>query len=377
MGNKLLPDRSESITGHGASLPQLTGPANAGALRQILFSSMVEIGSNVRIDPGFKYGTASFARDGTIEGLPDRVVCGLVRRPFDSREIQTSSETVFFYGIRGDPGRGDVLLVREVGKRLAVLVLSSISDGTPRVSFNRLYDVWSDVRYAQVNPPIKHLESLVETSLLRRSITPVHCGCVLCGGYAHLIVAPPDTGKSYSVMQLVRDGLEYGAEDLVLVRGKEVYPVPFTTSVAKRSSRLAWQERLVGLASKRYGAGTHKQTVYESLGIPYKPMAPSYRLGNIYILQRSSSSSLRRMSSPDRSGFNRRLLMWNRMELGYHRDRMLMALLTLNADLPTLDDLMAAERTELESMVRYAQDFFLVEADHPKEFPRLIMESLN
>ncbi|MDA2923052.1 hypothetical protein MYX65_00095 [Acidobacteria bacterium AH-259-L09] len=340
-------------------------------LESIFFSSMLEVKTNVVIPPGFRYGSGSFAKRKALKVLPNRAVCYFLRASEDAEALERKWETVSFGGIRGNTDQDRVLIARPLGNgKRATVSLSGLWSGTPTVTFNRLYDYWSNLRYVKLDRPVRHLGSLVEASLLQKGVVPMHAGCFMRDGYAHLVLAPPDTGKSRSVIELVKAGWEYGAEDLVLIKDKDVYPVPFTTTVGQWTGH-ALRTRLLRLF---WRSTTDKQTVYESLGIPPAPLAPSYKMGNLYLLIRSPSSSVVRVA--ERSNVMRQVLMWNRMELAYYQDRLLTALLTLNEGLPTLDELMAEERRNLNQVLREAAHVCVVRANDAREFPRLIEGTL-
>jgi len=335
-------------------------------LQSTLFSSMLEVQWNSPV--AFKYGHGVFARKDTLCGLEDRTVCRYLSTSFDGA-VTSSDKNLTFYGIHGCPGADQVFMVRKLPFGEATISLSGLRLGVPSVSFNSGYKFWSNLRFSKVFRPARHLGAVAEAGLLQRGVIPVHGGSVIQDGYAHLLLAPPDTGKSTSVMGLVRAGFKYAAEDMILVKGTQVYPVPFTATVS--NPPVKWSERIRRPTTRN----SHKRTIYDEIGLAYEPLAPTYKLGNLYLLVRSSRCAA--TAVVDRTKIMRKLIMWNRMELLYHQDRMLMALLALNDDLPSLDDLIAEERVGLQRMIEAASEVIIVEASEPAEFSPLILSTLK
>lgn len=338
--------------------------------RSTLFSSQIEVVGNALIPPYFKYGSHPFAHSHPLESFPGHLTAQYVRRTILSGEVPNAAEAVEYYWIRCIPEQDSVYGIRKLGRWPAVLVLSGLGSGAPTVSFNKAYELWSNLRWVRFQRPADHLESLLEMSLLRSGIIPLHAASFAHEDSAHLLLAPPNTGKSRSIMGLMRMGFDFVAEDVTLVGRRQVFPVPFTTTLTQRES-LSSRQRVLSLLFKGVGS---LQTVFQALQIPFKAPRPAYRLGNIYLLRRSHKSAIR--PAHDREAISRLVLMWNRMEFGYYRDRLLTAYLTHNTELPTIDALMRVERDGLETMLSEASSVYEVDAPDAQQLTQLIASKL-
>lgn len=336
-----------------------------------LFSSQIEVRWNAHIPPFFAYGSFPFARTHGLEGLPSRVKARYIRQEFSKDVPPTNKGELRYYWVSGIPDEDVVYAFRKIGGQNAVVALSGLSVGNPTVSFNRLYETWTSLRFVKYERPAELLASLLEVALLQRGIVPIHAGSISEGERAHLFLAPPDTGKSRSVVEFMKRGLGFVAEDIVLASGAEVFPVPFTTTLTQRDTvnLLKRSLRLV------FNGVADLKTVFEVLNIPYQPPRPSYQLGNLYILTRSTKTRITQLKFG--SQLSRQVLMWNRMEFAYFRDKFLAAYLTLNAKLPSLDWFMDQEREGLDRVLGNAGAIFHIEVQEPSNFPQLIQQTLS
>jgi len=84
----------------------------------------------------------------------------------------------------------------------------------------------------EVKPQIKSLIfEVLEIKLLQRGHTLIHAACLEKDGEGIMLVAPPDTGKTFTSIRLVRRGFNFMADDMtILGPGARAYcfPTPMT-----------------------------------------------------------------------------------------------------------------------------------------------------
>ena len=86
--------------------------------------------------------------------------------------------------------------------------------------------------FGEVKPEIRSLIfEVLEIKLLQRGHTLIHAACLEKDGEGIMLVAPPDTGKTFTSIRLVRRGFNFMADDMTIL-GPEAraycFPTPMT-----------------------------------------------------------------------------------------------------------------------------------------------------
>ena len=63
--------------------------------------------------------------------------------------------------------------------------------------------------------------SLIPLKLIQKGSAFVHAACLDRNGEGLLIVAPPDTGKTYTTLSLNNSGFNFLSDDLTIIKGKK------------------------------------------------------------------------------------------------------------------------------------------------------------
>ena len=95
---------------------------------------------------------------------------------------------------------------------------------------------------------------IIPLKLLQKGYVVIHSACVSYENQGILIVAPPDTGKTYTALTLVnKSGFEFLSDDLTIVKENVAYcyPVPLTLKFHHlKSIRVSTRAKLIAKLKK-------------------------------------------------------------------------------------------------------------------------------
>ena len=72
----------------------------------------------------------------------------------------------------------------------------------------------------------KLLWEIIKMKFLENNFTLMHSACVTHNGKGILIIAPAETGKTITVLKLLKKGFNFLSDDYILTNGKKAYPIP-------------------------------------------------------------------------------------------------------------------------------------------------------
>ncbi len=81
--------------------------------------------------------------------------------------------------------------------------------------------------FKRIRKPIARLvTSLILIKLLQKGCSLLHSACLAWKGRGFLLIAPPETGKTFTTLSLINQGFEYIADDLCIIDGSTAYSWP-------------------------------------------------------------------------------------------------------------------------------------------------------
>jgi hypothetical protein len=108
-------------------------------------------------------------------------------------------------------------LTLDFGKKGFKLIVNPVYHKIVRATIDKLY------------APGWHLADLIQYSLLEKGYTLLHAGAFQDkDGRATVIFAPPDTGKTFTVLYFLKMGNNYLSEDIGATDGKKFFSCPYT-----------------------------------------------------------------------------------------------------------------------------------------------------
>lgn len=222
--------------------------------------------------------------------------------------------------------------------------------------------------------PGAHLTSAVAVNLLAKGFATVHGACVGFEGKSYLIMAPPNTGKTYSSVQLIlKRGFRFIGEDLVVYDGSNFVSVPNTATIRHypelvKSKKLAMTTKLGDAIPPLAPFFADSHPAFELLKDHWEPRLP---VGGIIFLAQGPKAT-QALDQPDAA---RELWNHNRYEFDYYQNPLLRTLEYFEPEF-NLDDSLNRERKLLGQLVQTGANFRIT-APTASEYPELIATVLG
>jgi hypothetical protein len=70
------------------------------------------------------------------------------------------------------------------------------------------------------------MSSLILIKLLQKGCSLLHSACLARKGRGFLLIAPPETGKTFTTLSLIKKGFDYISDDLCIIDGSTAYSWP-------------------------------------------------------------------------------------------------------------------------------------------------------
>ncbi len=217
-------------------------------------------------------------------------------------------------------------------------------------------------------PPGLILQNIVTTKLLERGYAPLHCACVSKNGRAALLPAPPDTGKSTTMMLAMKRNYNFISEEVAVVDSNlNVFSCPLTTSYAKYLK--SYKNKLHSFLAEKIPIFPFytKQPLSEIVNFLRNiKIDKKSKIGYIILLERGET----KIEETDKDSILHKILAMNRAEFPYYHDPLLNAYSYFKSNFD-LYKIVNNERKILEKVVEIT-DCYVVKSKNPKEYINLI-----
>jgi len=282
------------------------------------------------------------------------------------KDLQCLS-TYFF----GSPGYDGLYYSRMIFKPFKIEVLmEGLTTDRPTIRVNKLCTT-IPFRLNNIFPPGAHLTDIITVRLLLKGWTPLSGACIEIGGRATLLIAPPDTGKTLTIVKGLKQGMpfNYMSEDICVTNGDQVIACPWTISFRHQGYLGGPGDRLLaklhsispafGLLTKRLPG--HLDKFFNNLSF-----TPRAKIEHIIVLQRTlkGKAVIKRLKASEICHLITQL---NRYEFTYYRNPLLRAYAYFNPDILSLERLQNTEETILHKISHKYSGYQILASD-PNEF---------
>ncbi|GEM_PF-2243090 len=150
------------------------------------------------------------------------------------------SDSVFLKGI--DTNSLSTIYRKKAGF-VDLFMLTKISQDRIELYVNKHYYSLFKLRIENVVPPGLHLRDITYLKLLLNDFLTLHASAFATSeDEGYLVLAPPNTGKSFVVTKLAEDGFKLLSEDLSVVNLRDlcIHAVPYTATFYHETSKLKY-----------------------------------------------------------------------------------------------------------------------------------------
>lgn len=268
-------------------------------------------------------------------------------------------------------GKDWILYERTYGGLRCQMLVENITSHNPSIYVNSFYLNRIRAKIDNLYPPGIHLTDILLYQIISSGDLVVH------GASLHnpatkgsfLIVAPPDTGKTYTTYMLLQKGFKFLGEDLSYYDAKtnELRCMPYTSTWGHRFSVKKVdisKVPFVGLV-----ANSSKKGVEDLFG--RKAVQESSPLKRIYLIEKANTTSIEKVSA-DRH-MMRKIMAIQRNEFSYYKNPLLRAFEYYNDNL-NVDNAFDMEASSMRKLFDKV-DVFLVQAPRSEDFEGLILKA--
>lgn len=286
--------------------------------------------------------------------------------------IQAPTGSMSFYNCHGVFDQEEIVTIRPFRsiRKVAYLRQANLFATHTTIEFNSVMRRWARSHFASLQCIGDVLSDMITFKLLMHGYLSFHGAGIEIDGTAYLITGLPDTGKTYSAMQLVAGGANFISEDIILVN-KEMITVglPFTQTIEKRKKRPPLEKMRATILQALYKQNYSKDTFFDTPYYTGTNVCNKAPIAGVFFLRRGQA----RYELADKKKMLRDLINLSRLEFGYGRNRGLLAYLFFNGD-STMDDFFDKENQILTRLVDSVPMYNVFAPDHTGFAP--IMESL-
>ena len=216
-------------------------------------------------------------------------------------------------------------------------------------------------------PPGIILKDLTYLLLILSNYLPVHSSSfAIDEKEAFLVLAPPNVGKSYTVMQAVKDGFYFLSEDISIVdKYGNIYPVAYTSTYTHEVSKLKYLSLLAYYLPQKA----------EPMGKKYKNKLLEYsKIKKIFILEPYKEKSIKHLKkaftySTNKEEIVAKILTLNKDEFKVFNNKIILSYFYLTNSMSEFNNL---ELELIENLVENVEDIILIKSPVPKYFYEII-----
>lgn len=250
------------------------------------------------------------------------------------------------------------------------MLIKNFKEDNVTVYVNKSYLFFVKLKMDNLYPVGVHLMDVFLLNILKKGDLVVHAASLHNPetNSSFLILAPPDTGKTYSTAMLVKKGYKFVGEDLSYYEAKSdsLVCVPFTSTWGHHFSSKKFDVTQVPVIGWFF---TEKKEIVTDLFGDDSVIEKS-KLGRIYLIEKASENSLEKVDYSDE--FLRKLKIIQRNEFTYFKNMLVRAFEYTNP--MDVDGIIKSEDDSLEKLLK-TKELYFVKGKRYDDFYKLIDEN--
>ncbi len=296
-----------------------------------------------------------------------KVAINVVKHPRD-HVPDTGGHFSSFYKV----GDGWVLYERKYGGLSCELAVTGMDSNNLTIYVNSFYLNYIKIKVDNMYPVGIHVTDILLSKMIGDNDLVIHGASLYDTNkkVAFLLVAPPDTGKTYTTYKLLEQGYKFLGEDLSYYDGESdsLICMPYTSTWGHRFKLKALDVSkvpFVGMFSN-----SAKKGVEEIFG--KESVVERERLDRIYILEKSNTEESISKAKVDDS-LIRKVMAIQRNEFSYYKNPLLRAYEYYHS--VDLDGVAAIEARNINKLFE-DKEVYLVRAPHYERYKDLISKHI-
>jgi|GEM_PF-3751637 len=251
------------------------------------------------------------------------------------------------------------------------LLVKDFLSANPKIFVNRDLLFLSKLRYSKTIPPIKYFVALALAKLVENGFLPLHAAGVERSGEAFIIFAPSNTGKTQTVLRLIKNkDLKLLGEDILITDGQMIYACPYTNTLEVKRS---FPDNVKSWLLSRVFTPTPKTKLLVSQ-ISSEQIGTQARIRYIFFLRKGHSSAVETIKPEALLSllFNHNVLEFNR-----HWANMILTTCWLLTRWPNFYYLRQKEENILRKLSENTENAYLISGLGPEDYAEIICKMLK
>lgn len=263
--------------------------------------------------------------------------------------------------------KSDIFYERKYLGITCKMLIKNFESDDVTIYVNKSYLFFVKFKMDNLYPVGVHLMDVFLLNILKKGDLVVHAASLHNPklNSSFLILAPPDTGKTYSTAMLVKKGYKFVGEDLSYYEAKSdsLVCVPYTSTWGHHFSTKKFS--LTSIPIVNWFFTEKKEIVTDLFGDD--SVIDRSKLDRIYLIEKASENSLEKVEYSEE--FLRKLKIIQRNEFTYFKNMLVRAYEYINPI--DVDQTMKAEDDSLEKLLK-AKELYLVKGKRYDDFYKLI-----
>jgi hypothetical protein len=264
----------------------------------------------------------------------------------------------------------DIFYEREYIGLKCKMLIKGIRSNKIIVYVNQTYLFFVKFKMDNLYPVGVHLMDVFLLNIISKGNLVVHAASLYNPRTddAFLIIAPPDTGKTYSTAMLIRNGYKFIGEDLSYydLKTDSLMCVPYTSTWGHHFTNKRFSLAQIPIVNWFFIG--KKEIVTDIFG--KDSIIKRAKLSRIYLIEKASENSIKRVVFNNE--FLRKLIIIQRNEFTYFKNMLLRAFEYINNT--NIDGIMRKEDESLERLLK-TKELFVVKGKGHDDFYKLIIEN--
>jgi hypothetical protein len=287
-----------------------------------------EIKSYIKILGNYKYG--SLERDyKDVQNLNKKFSINIINKNISYKSFQR-----YYYSFFIKPNSNKIIEERKLSYLNLNFAVVNLFGKNIKIYTNNIYNYFSYLRFSKKKTLSDFLNDITFINLLKRSILTFHGAAFSVKKKSFIVTAPPDTGKSETIMNILKlTKSKFISEDLLLVQNKKAISLPYTQTLQKR--KLSFLDKLFSNIHKfLFKSNFLKKTIFDLNDFKkIKVEKNNLKIDTIFYLSKSKNKN----ESLSKVIINKKkiideLIKINHLEFSYFKNELILAFISSHSN---------------------------------------------